>query len=162
MPHSLVGSVKKRYNIAEPLEDDPLKVWLCVAFSISLSLNVPKYVLNPSLWVKAMIWDYLGLTRIYTKRKGNQPDLAEPVVLSAIRKGTTVKALCQNISTQMLRDFNFAMVWGKSAKHSPQRCGVNHQLEDEDVVQVVTKTNAQQRQNKNYQAMVQGFSDKVS
>jgi ribosome-interacting GTPase 1 len=109
-----------------------------------------------------MIWDYLGLTRIYTKRKGNQPDLAEPVVLSAIRKGTTVKALCQNISTQMLRDFNFAMVWGKSAKHSPQRCGVNHQLEDEDVVQVVTKTNAQQRQNKNYQAMVQGFSDKVN
>jgi ribosome-interacting GTPase 1 len=109
-----------------------------------------------------MIWDYLGLTRIYTKRKGNQPDLAEPVVLSAIRKGTTVKALCQNISTQMLRDFNFAMVWGKSAKHSPQRCGVNHQLEDEDVVQIVTKTNAQQRQNKNYQAMVQGFSDKVT
>ena len=133
MPHSLVGSVKKGYNIAEPLEDDPLK---------------------------AMIWDYLGLTRIYTKRKGNQPDLAEPVVLSAIRKGTTVKALCQNVSTQMLRDFNFAMVWGKSAKHSPQRCGVNHQLEDEDVVQIVTKTNSQQRQNKNYQAMVQGFSDK--
>lgn len=33
---------------------------------------------------------------------------------------------------------------------------------DEDVVQVVTKTNSQQRQNKNYQAMVQGFSDKVS
>ncbi len=53
------------------------------------------------------------------------------------------------------------MVWGKSAKHSPQRCGVNHQLMDEDVVQVVTKTNSQQRQNKNYQAMVQGFSDKV-
>ncbi|KAL7445148.1 hypothetical protein ACHAXH_007816 [Discostella pseudostelligera] len=133
MPHSLVGSVAKKYNIAEPLEDDPLK---------------------------AMIWDYLGLTRVYTKRKGNPPDLAEPVVLSAIRKGTTVKALCQNVSTHMLRDFNFAMVWGKSAKHSPQRCGVNHQLQDEDVVQVVTKTNSQQRQNKNYQAMVQGFSDK--
>jgi len=109
-----------------------------------------------------MLWDYLSMTRIYTKREGNQPDLAEPVVLSAIRKGTTVKALCQNVSTQMLRDFNFAMVWGKSAKHSPQRCGVNHQLEDEDVVQIVTKTNSQMRQNKNYGAMVQGFSDKVT
>jgi hypothetical protein len=54
------------------------------------------------------------------------------------------------------------MVWGKSAKHSPQRCGVNHQLEDEDVVQIVTKTNSQMRQNKNYGAMVQGFSDKVT
>ena len=80
MPHSLVGSVSKKYNIAEPLEDDPLK---------------------------KMIWDYLGLTRIYTKRKGQQPDLAEPVVLSQIRKGTSVKALCHNVSTQMLRDFNF-------------------------------------------------------
>lgn len=26
MPHSLVGSVAKKFNIAEPLEDDPLKV----------------------------------------------------------------------------------------------------------------------------------------
>jgi len=133
MPHSLVGSVMKKYNVAEPLEDDPLK---------------------------AMIWEYLGLTRVYTKRKGQPPDLQEPVVLSAIRKGITVKALCQNVSTQMLRDFNFAMVWGKSAKHSPQRCGVNHSLRDEDVVQIVTKTNAQQRQSKNYQAQVQGFADK--
>lgn len=133
MPYSLVGSVMKKYNVAEPLEDDPLK---------------------------AMIWEYLGLTRVYTKRKGQPPDLQEPVVLSAIRKGITVKALCQNVSTQMLRDFNFAMVWGKSAKHSPQRCGVNHSLRDEDVVQIVTKTNAQQRQGKNYQAQVQGFADK--
>jgi len=133
MPHSLVGSVAKKYNVGEPLEDDPLK---------------------------KMIWDYLGLTRIYTKRKGQQPDLSEPVVLSHIRKGTSVKSLCQNVSTQMLRDFNFAMVWGKSAKHSPQRCGINHPLADEDVVQIVTKTNAQQRQDKKYQQQVQGFSDK--
>lgn len=84
------------------------------------------------------------------------------LVLSPNRKGTTVKSLCQNVSTQMLRDFNFALVWGKSAKHSPQRCGINHELNDEDVVQVVTKTNAQQRQSKNYQAIVQANSDKVS
>jgi len=77
MPNSMVGSVTKKFNIGEPDEDDPLK---------------------------AMIWDYLGLTRIYTKRKGQQPDLAEPVVLSAIRKGTSVRALCQNVSSQMLRD----------------------------------------------------------
>lgn len=135
MPHTLVGSVKKGYNIGAPDEDDPLK---------------------------AMIWKYLGLTRVYTKRKGQHPDLQFPVVLSEIRKGTTVKSLCQNVSTHMLRDFNFALVWGKSAKHSPQRCGINHELRDEDVVQVVTKTNSQQRQSKNYQAIVQAQSDKVS
>jgi hypothetical protein len=60
----------------------------------------------------------------------------------------------------MLRDFNYALVWGTSAKHSPQRCGLNHNLDDEDVVQIVTKTNVQQRQSREYQAIVQGFSDK--
>ena len=44
----------------------------------------------------------------------------QAVVLSEIRKGTTVKSLCANISTQMLRDFNYALVWGTSAKHAPQ------------------------------------------
>lgn len=135
MPHSLVGSVKQGFNIGLPLEDDPLK---------------------------AKMWEYLGLTRVYTKRRGAQPDLTEPVVLSAIRKGTKVSSLCANISSQMLRDFNYAMVWGTSAKHSPQRCGLSHVLDDEDVVQIVTKTNNQQRQDKNYQKIVQGFADKYA
>jgi ribosome-interacting GTPase 1 len=133
MPYSIVGSVARKYNVGEP-EDDDL--------------------------IKKEMWKYLGLTRIYTKRKGQQPDLADPVILSEIRKGTTVKSLCLNVSTQMLRDFNYALVWGKSAKHSPQRCGLNHNLLDEDVVQIVTKTNKQQQQDKNYAATVQGFSDK--
>lgn len=83
MPHSLVGSVSKRYNVGERYEDDALKT---------------------------MLWNYLGLTRVYTKRKAQPPDLSEPVVLSRIRKGTTVKALCANVSSQLLRDFNFAYV----------------------------------------------------
>ena len=132
MPYSIVGSVKQRLNVGSP-EDDDL--------------------------IKQEMWKYLGLTRIYTKRKGQPPDLAEPVVLSQIRKGTTVKSLCQNVSSQMLRDFNFALVWGKSAKHSPQRCGVAHKLLDEDVVQIVTKTNRQQQKDRNYSNLVQGFSD---
>ena len=45
MPHSLVGSVNMRFNIGEPLEDD---------------------------LVKQKMWEYLGLTRIYTKRKGKK------------------------------------------------------------------------------------------
>mmetsp|Transcript_4160 Transcript_4160/g.5666 ORF Transcript_4160/g.5666 Transcript_4160/m.5666 type:complete len:419 (-) Transcript_4160:591-1847(-) len=132
MPHSIVGSVRSKFNIGAPLEDDLLK---------------------------SKIWEYLGLTRIYTKRKSQAPDLEEPVVLSKIRKGTTVKSLCLNVSTQMARDFNYALVWGKSAKHSPQRCGINHDLHDQDVVQIVTKTVNQMKNDKNYQKMVQGFSD---
>ena len=133
MPHSLVGSVYLELNILRYDQDDALK---------------------------AMIWQYLGLTRIYTKRKGQLPDLSEPIVLSKIRKGTNVKALCANVSTQMLRDFNYAVVWGTSVKFSPQQCGINHLLEDEDVAQIVTKTNTQQQQDKNYQRLVQSHADK--
>lgn len=91
---------------------------------------------------------------------GAPPDLDEPVVLSEIRKGTSVKSLCANISSQMLRDFNYALVWGTSAKHAPQRCGLNHGLDDEDVVQIVAKTVKQQQQDKGYSALVQSFNDK--
>ncbi|GMH65455.1 hypothetical protein TrST_g10140 [Triparma strigata] len=111
-------------------------------------------------FLKEKIWEFLGLTRIYTKRKGAPPDLEEPVVLSTIRKGTSVESLCNNVSSHMRRDFNFAMVWGKSAKHAPQRCGLSHVLSDQDVVQVVTKTVKQARNDKNYQKLVEGFEQK--
>jgi hypothetical protein len=80
--------------------------------------------------------------------------------LSDIRKGTTVQSLCTNISTQLLRDFNYALIWGTSAKHSPQRCGLSHQLDDEDVVQIVSKTIKMQQQDKNYGSLAQQYQDK--
>lgn len=43
MPYSIVGSVAMKFNIGEPHEDD---------------------------LVKSKMWEYLVLTRIYTKRKG--------------------------------------------------------------------------------------------
>lgn len=43
MPHSVVGSVQMGFNVGGPLEDDVLK---------------------------QKLWQYLGLTRVYTKRKG--------------------------------------------------------------------------------------------
>ena len=82
------------------------------------------------------------------------------MVLSEIRKGTTVKALCANISSDMVRDFNYALVWGTSAKHMPQRCGMGHHLDDEDVVQIVTKTVKQQTQDKKYGDLAQIYADK--
>ena len=32
-----------------------------------------------------------------------------------------------------------AWVWGSSVKHHPQKVGIDHQLEDEDVVQIVKR-----------------------
>lgn len=186
------------------------------------------------------MWEYMGLIRIFTKRKGHPPDLTEPVILSSERSGTNVKAATQHISREMIDIFNYALVsgwlgfrfvrcsvwavwiarplllqlglnvsfiiyhhhmdrtvngteaaaflghwggghylaspnapspwlssplpaafsiiwtvcfgrvwgmnqvWGRSTKHDPMRCGLAHQLQDEDVLQIVPKTVTQQ------------------
>jgi hypothetical protein len=39
------------------------------------------------------MWEYMGLIRVYTKRRGQAPDLEEPIILSAEREGLTVGML---------------------------------------------------------------------
>ncbi|KAF0975729.1 hypothetical protein FDP41_005056 [Naegleria fowleri] len=80
------------------------------------------------------IWEHLGLIRVYTKKKGCAPDFKDPVVL---REGATVEDICNSIHKDMKKNFKYAYVWGKSAKHVPQCVGLSHELTDEDVVQLV-------------------------
>ena len=44
-------------------------------------------------------------------------------------------------------------------KFSPQRVGLDHVLEDEDVMQIVKKTVLEERHSKNYSQKVQAFYD---
>mmetsp|Transcript_6252 Transcript_6252/g.17956 ORF Transcript_6252/g.17956 Transcript_6252/m.17956 type:complete len:401 (+) Transcript_6252:365-1567(+) len=84
-----------------------------------------------------MLWDMMGLVRVFTKKKGHKPDFSDPVVLSADRGGTAVEHLCDQLHKSLAKEFKYALVWGTSTKHSPQSCGLSHQLEDEDVVQIL-------------------------
>ena len=101
------------------------------------------------------VWEYLSLTRIYTKKRGEPPDFAEPVVLTAGRFGVTVEALCNQIHKSLAKDFKYSMVWGSSTKHSPQHVGLAHVLHDEDVVQIVKKTVSEEKHEKDRAAQVQ-------
>ncbi|KAJ3128946.1 GTP-binding protein [Nowakowskiella sp. JEL0407] len=84
-----------------------------------------------------IMWQYLDLVRIYTKPKGQLPDYSQPVVL---RKGqASIEDFCNNIHKTLVRDFKYALVWGSSVKHNPQKVGKDHILCDEDVVQIVKK-----------------------
>lgn len=121
-----------------------------VVISIYMSLNLD-YLLQ-------RMWDYMGLIRIYTKRRGQAPDLSDPIVLSTERHGLTVEAVCQSISKEFLPIFNFALVWGRSTKFNPQRVGLSHGLVDEDVIQVVPKTLVQQKHSKDYRERVDAFN----
>ena len=67
-------------------------------------------------YLLARMWDAMGLVRVYCKKRGCPPDLDEPVVLSAQRHGITIEAATQRISKELLVIFNYAEVWGTSAK----------------------------------------------
>uniref|UniRef100_A0A2K6U8B3 Developmentally regulated GTP binding protein 1 n=1 Tax=Saimiri boliviensis boliviensis TaxID=39432 RepID=A0A2K6U8B3_SAIBB len=83
------------------------------------------------------IWDYLKLVRIYTKPKGQLPDYTSPKVLPYSR--TTEEDFCMKIHKNLIKEFKYALIWGLSVKHNPQKVGKDHTLEDEDVIQIVKK-----------------------
>ena len=122
---------------------------------ISIYMN-----LNLDVMLQKM-WEYMGLIRIYTKRRGQPPDLDDPIVLSSERNGLSVEAATQSISKELLGIFNFALVWGRSTKYNPQRVGLSHELMDEDVVQIVPKTLVQQKLSKDYSQKVQQHWEQI-
>jgi hypothetical protein len=55
------------------------------------------------------------------------------------RGGCSVEDFCNHLHRSLLKDIKYVLVWGASSKHYPQRCGTQHILSDEDVVQIVKK-----------------------
>ncbi|XP_039267250.1 developmentally-regulated GTP-binding protein 1-like isoform X2 [Styela clava] len=84
-----------------------------------------------------MMWSYLHLVRVYTKPKGQLPDYETPIVLSS--NACAIEDLCVKIHKTLVKEFKYALVWGSSVKHNPQKVGKEHVLNDEDVVQILKK-----------------------
>lgn len=84
------------------------------------------------------IWESLKLVKVYTKKRGERPDLADPVCL---RKGATIEDVCLGIHKSLATNFRYALVWGRSSKFSPhtQKVSLSHQVQDDDVVSIFTK-----------------------
>ena len=80
-------------------------------------------------------WEELRLMRIYTKRQGVEPDFGEALI---VRSNSSIEDVCDQIHRTLKETFKYALVWGASAKHIPQRVGLGHTVSDEDVVQVVS------------------------
>jgi uncharacterized protein len=105
-------------------------------------------------------WQELRLIRIYTKRylppflhlilptafsntpwaranrKGVEPDFSEALI---VRSGSTIEDVCNQVHRTLKETFKYALVWGASARHVPQRVGLGHLVADGDVVCVVGK-----------------------
>jgi len=122
-----------------------------IVLSLSLNLGIDNLL--------ATMWKELGLVRLYTKKKGFPPSFDAPVILTEGRGGVTVEQAVLQVHKDLLTNLKYVLVWGTSAKFSPQRCGVKHELHDEDVLQIVAKTAEEQRHDKSYSDKVQAYYD---
>ncbi|QUC65587.1 GTP-binding protein [Nitrosopumilus sp. K4] len=84
--------------------------------------------------LKEKIYQKLSFIRIYMKPKGGETDYKEPLIA---REGDTVEDICNKLHRRMKRDFRYGLVWGKSVKFGGQRVGLNHILQDEDVLTII-------------------------
>lgn len=85
--------------------------------------------------IKNKIWQSLDLIFVFTKTPGKEKDYP-PI---ALKKGASVRELALNVHKDFVKKFNFAKVWGKSAKHAGMKCGLKHILQSGDVVELHTK-----------------------
>ncbi len=84
--------------------------------------------------LKDAIYEKLDFIRIYMRPKGGETDYEEPLIT---RNGSMVLEICNKLHRDMRKDFKYALVWGKSVKFGGQRVGLNHVLQDEDVLTIV-------------------------
>ncbi|MEM1596640.1 MAG: TGS domain-containing protein [Desulfurococcaceae archaeon] len=81
------------------------------------------------------LYEVLEIVRIYTKAP-NAPPAEKPVVL---RKNATVRDVARSIHSEFIENFLYARVWGKSVKYPGERVGLDHVLQDGDIVEIHVK-----------------------
>ena len=84
--------------------------------------------------LKDKIYDKLEFIRIYMRPKGGETDYKEPLI---VKQDSTIRNVCNKLHRHMRKEFRYGLVWGKSVKFGGQRVGINHVLQDEDVLTII-------------------------
>ena len=83
--------------------------------------------------LKDEIWNNLDLIKVYTKSVDKKKPDYPPI---ALKRSSTVKDLAFNVHKDFVKKFKFARIWGKSVKFDGSRVGLDHVLDDEDIVEL--------------------------
>lgn len=86
--------------------------------------------------LKELLFHQLRFMRIYLKPQGGEADYKDPLV---VKEETNVGLVCDTLHRDMRARFRWAQVWGKSAKFPGQTVGIDHVLQDEDVLTLVLR-----------------------
>ncbi len=83
--------------------------------------------------LKEEIWNELNLIKVYTK----SPKKTKDVPALALKKGSTVEDLAEEIHKDFITTFKFARIYN-STKFSGKKVGLDYKLHDNDVVEIHT------------------------
>ncbi|MBY9005850.1 MAG: 50S ribosome-binding GTPase [Candidatus Lokiarchaeota archaeon] len=83
------------------------------------------------------IFNELNLIRIYLKPPKQETDMDNPIIM---HHGDTIETLCNKIHKRFIKEYRYALVWGKSAKHPGQKFkNLDHIIEDGDIISIYLK-----------------------
>jgi hypothetical protein len=82
--------------------------------------------------LRRMIYDGLGIVRVYSKPPGKEPSMQSPVILP---KGSTIVEMAGAIHKDFARQLKFARVWG-STKFSGQRVQRDYVVQEGDIIEL--------------------------
>ncbi|MBS3122691.1 GTP-binding protein [Candidatus Woesearchaeota archaeon] len=116
----------------ETKENKDKLVKLAKEYHVDVCISADKKINLSAL--KDMIFDRMNFIRIYCKEVNKKADLGEPMIL---RKGNTLRTMCERLHKDFVMNFRFAKVWGKSVKYEGQKVvKLDHFLADGDVVEL--------------------------
>ena len=84
--------------------------------------------------LKKAIYDNLKLIKVYLKPRNGSPDFEVPLVVTA---GSTISDVCNKIHRKVAGEAKYALVSGNSVRFSPQRVGMDHIVQDRDIVTII-------------------------
>ncbi len=82
--------------------------------------------------LKKKIFELSGKIIVYTKKPGQQPDLADPLVMD---KGATVEECAIRLHKDLAKNLKSVRLWG-SARFTGQNVSKDHKVEDGDVLEI--------------------------
>ena len=97
-----------------------------IPISADQNLNIDK--------LKKAIYNRLNFIRIYLKPRNGEPDFDEPLIITA---GSTISDICAHVHRNFAKVAKYAIVSGPSVRFSSQRVGMDHIVQDRDVVTVI-------------------------
>ncbi len=84
--------------------------------------------------LKERIFQKLDIIRIYMKPQKEEPDFDEPLI---VKKGSSIRKVCNILHKDIKDKFRYAIVSGESARFDSQVVGVEHILEDGDILTII-------------------------